>query len=101
MSLSPLSTKDASSKLKVDLDVGYSKAYFTQTVYDSKDHILVSSGDRIGYLPFVSPPWDVNASANYAIPLRDDEKLRLRLEYQYRSHNPGPFFTSGRLTTFQ
>ena len=86
------------SKLKVDLDVGYSKAYFTQTVYDSKDHILVSSGDRIGYLPFVSPPWDVNASANYAIPLRDDEKLRLRLEYQYRSHNPGPFITQNPLS---
>jgi outer membrane receptor protein involved in Fe transport len=86
------------SRLKLDLDVGYSNAYFTSNVYDSNGHILVSSGDKIGYLPFVSPPWDVNASANYEIPLRDAEKLRLRIEYQYRSHNPGPFITQNPLS---
>jgi iron complex outermembrane recepter protein len=86
------------SRLKLDLDVGYANAYFTSNVYDSKDHILVSSGDKIGYLPFVSPPWDVNASANYEIPLRDADKLRLRIEYQYRSRNPGPFITQNPMS---
>jgi len=86
------------SKLKVDLDVGYANAYFTSDVYDAKDHILVSSGDKIGYLPFVSPPWDVNASVNYEIPVREADKLRLRLEYQYRSRNPGPFINQNPLS---
>jgi hypothetical protein len=86
------------SQLKLDLDVGYANAYFTSNVYDSQGHILVSNGDKIGYLPFVSPPVELNTAVNYEIPLRDSEKLRLRLEYQYRSRNAGPFITQNPIS---
>lgn len=86
------------SRLKFDLDVGYANAYFTSNVYDSQGNILVSNNDKIGYLPFVAPPWDVNSSANYEIPLSGADKVRLRVEYQYRSRNPGPFINQNQLS---
>jgi iron complex outermembrane recepter protein len=76
--------------LKLDLSVGYANARFTTNVDDSHGNVLIQSGDKIGYLPFVIAPWNVNSSASYAIAL-NDRKLDLRLEYQYRSRNPGPF----------
>jgi iron complex outermembrane receptor protein len=78
--------------LKLDLSVGYADAHFTTNVYDSHGNVLVESGDKIGYLPFVISPWNVNIAGTYEIPLvRDGEKIHLRAEYQYHSRNPGPF----------
>ena len=78
--------------LKLDLSVGYADAHFTTNVYDSNGNILVQDGDKIGYLPFVISPWNVNTAGTYTVPLaRDDENLHFRVEYQYHSRNPGPF----------
>lgn len=91
------------NQLKLDLSVGYSNAYFTSNVCNpgtvgpcnlssNAANLLIGSGDKIGYLPFVISPWNVNTAVTYEIPLaRDDEKVRLRAEYQYHSRNPGPF----------
>jgi iron complex outermembrane recepter protein len=80
-------------QLQVKLDVGYVNAYFTSSVNDSLGQPLVLSGDKIGLLPQVNPPWDVNTSANYEIPLPQGDKIHLRGEYEYHSRNPGPFVT--------
>jgi iron complex outermembrane receptor protein len=78
--------------MRLDLSVGYADARFTTDVDDSHGNVLIQTGDKIGYLPFVIAPWNVNTSANYVIPLpHDSDELNLRLEYQYRSRNPGPF----------
>ena len=80
-------------RLRVNLDVGYVDAYFTSNVLDSAGKPLVLKGDKIGTLPQVNPPWDVNTSATYEIALPHGEKIHLRGEYQYHSRNPGPFIT--------
>jgi outer membrane receptor protein involved in Fe transport len=78
-------------RLKVDLNVGFANAHLTQDVFDAHGVILAQSGDKIGYLPYVNSPWNVNAAGNYQIPLPNSQRLSLRLEYKFRSHNPGPF----------
>jgi iron complex outermembrane receptor protein len=80
-------------RLRVNLDVGYVDAYFTSNVLDSAGKPLVLKGDKIGTLPQVNPPWDVNTSATYEFALPNGEKIHLRGEYQYHSRNPGPFTT--------
>ena len=77
--------------MRVDLSIAYADAKYTSTVYDGQKHELLQDGDQVGYLPFVHAPWDVNTAANYEIPLADDQKAHVRVEYQYHSHNPGPF----------
>lgn len=80
-------------QLKLNINVGYSDAYFNGDVFASPGVPLVQDGDKVGYPPQVNPPWDVDTMANYNIPLRDSANLYLRGEYQYHSHNPGPFRT--------
>ncbi len=77
--------------LRVDLSIAYADAKYTSTVYDGQGHVLLENGDQIGYLPFVHAPLDINTAANYEIPLAGDQKAHLRVEYQYHSHNSGPF----------
>jgi iron complex outermembrane recepter protein len=79
--------------LRLNLDAGYANAYYSSTVYDSAGAPLVLSGDKIGTLPQVNPPWDVNGAATYEIPLSSGNRIHLRGEYQYHSRNPGPFVT--------
>jgi iron complex outermembrane recepter protein len=80
-------------RLLANIDVGYANAYFTSNVYDGAGAPLVLSGDKIGLLPQVNAPWNVNTSANYEIPLSNGAKVHLRGEYRYTSRNPGPFIT--------
>jgi outer membrane receptor protein involved in Fe transport len=78
-------------RLRVNLDVGYVNAYFTKTVLDSAGRPVVLAGDKVGFLPLVNPPWDVNTSADYEIPFAQGANIHLRGEFQYHSRNPGPF----------
>jgi len=80
-------------RLRFNLNTGLANAYFNQTVYASPGAPLVEEGDKVGYPPQVNPPWDVDALANYDFPLPESAKLYLRGDYQYHSHNPGPFRT--------
>ena len=78
--------------LRLNLDVGYVDAYFTKNISGPTGSFIIA-GDKIGLLPQVNPPWDVNTSLNYEIPLSAEQKIHLRAEYQYHSRNPGPFIT--------
>jgi len=80
-------------KLKVNFDVGYVDAYFTQDVFAGPGIPLVQKDDKIGFLPQVNAPWNVNLSANYEIPLPNSDKIHLRGGFLYNSRNPGPFIT--------
>jgi iron complex outermembrane recepter protein len=83
--------------LRLDFDVGYVNAYYTDTVL-SFGVPIVRSGDKMYIPPQVNPPWDVNSAANYEIPFAGG-KIHLRGEYQYHSRNPGPFITQDRSPT--
>jgi iron complex outermembrane receptor protein len=80
-------------RMRVNLKVGYVDAYFTKDILDGSGNPLVLKGDKLGFLPQVNSPWDVNTSVNYEMPLPDGAQIHLRGEYQYHSHNPGPFST--------
>jgi outer membrane receptor protein involved in Fe transport len=78
--------------LRINLDVGYVDAYFQNDVF-AAGLPLVLAGDKVGLLPQVNSPWDVNTAANYDIPFANGGKVHLRGEFQYHSRNPGPFIT--------
>jgi len=75
----------------VNLGVGYTDAYFTRSVYNNTGTLLVQSGDKIGALPQVNSPWDVNTAATYTTMVHGGDSIHFRAEYQYHSRNPGPF----------
>lgn len=79
------------SGLRVRLDVGYVNAYYTQNVYSLNGTPIALAGEKIGSLPQVNPPWDLNASVNYNVPLNAGNVLYVRGDYHYHSRNPGPF----------
>jgi iron complex outermembrane receptor protein len=76
--------------LRVDAKVSYTNAYYTETVV-SGGQVTVEEGDKIGFLPQVIAPWNLDVAALYRIPLPNGDKAYMRAEYQYNSHNPGPF----------
>jgi iron complex outermembrane recepter protein len=78
-------------KLRVGVAVAYTNAYFTSGVRDQLGNPLVLAGDKIGSLPQVNAPWNLNLNAAYNVPLSQNETLYLRGEYLYDSRNPGPF----------
>jgi iron complex outermembrane recepter protein len=79
--------------LRVNLDVAYADAYFTSSVYDNNGALLIQRGDKVGLLPQVNAPWNVNTSTNYEIPILQSYKMHLTGEFLYNSRNPGPFIT--------
>jgi iron complex outermembrane receptor protein len=80
--------------LKFNLAVGYVNAYFTSNVYEPGSGVpLILAGDKVGLLPQVNAPWNVDPSLTYDIPLPHGDKLELRGDYRYTSRNPGPFMT--------
>jgi outer membrane receptor protein involved in Fe transport len=85
-------------QLRFDLDVGYVNAYYTESGYipgqpQSNATILVREGDKVGILPQVNPPWNVNASLNYGFALSNGDKVHMQAQSLYSSRNPGPFIT--------
>ena len=80
-------------RLRLRVNFGYVDAYYTANVSNNAGTPLVQKGDTIGLSPQINPPWDVNGSADYEIPLSASDKLRLRGEYQFHSRNPGPYAT--------
>lgn len=77
-------------QLRMDAKVAFTNAYFTETVV-SGGVTTVQEGDKVGFLPQVVAPWNVDVSAEYKIPLPNSDTVRIRLEEQYHSQNPGPF----------
>ena len=86
------------SQVRLDVNTGYVNAYYSQSGYipglpQSQATLLVAKGDKVGILPQVNAPWNVNASLNYEVPLVGGEKLHAQLIGFYTSRNPGPFIT--------
>jgi iron complex outermembrane recepter protein len=86
-----------SERLQWAVQAGYSDAHYTKTVLDAAGDPVVSSGDKVGSLPTVSPPWDVDTTLDYRVPLAMDRSVYLRGEYQFHSRNPGPFINQNPL----
>ncbi|HMK85666.1 MAG TPA: TonB-dependent receptor, partial [Steroidobacteraceae bacterium] len=68
--------------LRLDVNVGYVNAYYTKSGYipnlpPSQASILVVEGDKVGILPQVNPPWNVNTMLNYSFPLSNGDKVHL------------------------
>jgi outer membrane receptor protein involved in Fe transport len=53
--------------------------------------VTVDKGDTIGTIPQVPSPWNVTASAEYALNPLADWRVTLRLEDVFHSKNTGPF----------
>ncbi len=79
--------------LRANVSLGYADAHYTAQVLGPGGNPIVNAGDTIGLVPQVNSPWNVDASANYEIPLPAGDALELRAEHQYQSRNPGPFLT--------
>jgi outer membrane receptor protein involved in Fe transport len=79
------------------VQAGYSNAHYTKTVLDPSGDPVASAGDKVGSLPTVSPPWDVDTTLDYRVPLTGDRDAYLRGEYQFHSKNPGPFINQNPL----
>ncbi|MGA8705986.1 MAG: TonB-dependent receptor [Steroidobacteraceae bacterium] len=85
-------------ELRFNLNVGYVNAYYSKSGYipgqpPSKATILVAEGDKVGILPQVNAPWNVNATLDYSLPLSNGNKFHAQAVALYTSQNPGPFIT--------
>jgi iron complex outermembrane recepter protein len=72
------------------LSVGYTDAHYTKTITNS-GVITVDKGDVIGTIPQVPSPWNITASAEYALNPVADWRVKFRLEDVFHSKNSGPF----------
>ncbi len=84
--------------LRFNVNVGYVNAYYSKSGYipgqtPSKATILVAEGDKVGILPQVNAPWNVNATLDYELPISNGNKFHAQAVALYTSQNPGPFIT--------
>jgi outer membrane receptor protein involved in Fe transport len=85
-------------QLRFDANVGYVNAYYSKSGYipglpPSEATILVAAGDKVGILPQVNAPWNVNATLSYETTVRTGDKVHAEVNTLYTSQNPGPFIT--------
>lgn len=77
-------------QLLLSVKAAYTNAYYTETTYNGTT-IAVQDGDKVGFLPQVMAPWNLDVVAEYKVPLANGNAVRARIEDQFNSHNPGPF----------
>jgi iron complex outermembrane recepter protein len=85
-------------QLGFDANVGYVNAYYNKSGYvpgqpETLASLIVAAGDKVGILPQVNAPWNVNATLHYEIPLSNGDKVHAQVAGFYTSQNPGPFIT--------
>jgi len=85
-------------ELRFDLNVGYVNAYYSKSGYipgqvQSDASIIVREGDKVGILPQVNAPWNINATLDYEQPLSNGNKFHSQVVALYTSQSPGPFIT--------
>jgi iron complex outermembrane recepter protein len=92
-------------QLRADVSVGYVNAYYTKSGYvpgyapgdplalQYGVQSIVLSGDKVGILPQVNPPWNVTLALDYELPLSNGDKFHAWADTIYTSQNPGPFIT--------
>jgi outer membrane receptor protein involved in Fe transport len=99
-------------QLRADVSVGYVNAYYTKSGYvpgygpgspllnGQPPLSIVLSGDKVGILPQVNPPWNVTAALNYELPLSNGDKFHAWADTVYTSQNPGPFITQNTVVNY-
>ena len=55
--------------------------------------LIVGKGDKVGILPQVIAPWNINATLNYEVPVNGADKFHAAATTVYTSQSPGPFIT--------
>jgi outer membrane receptor protein involved in Fe transport len=82
-------------QLGFDVNVGYVNAYYNKSGYvpGQPTESIVLAGDKVGILPQVNAPWNVNATLHYETPLSNGDKVHAQIVTFYTSQNPGPFIT--------
>jgi len=82
--------------LNLTLMAAYADARYTTTEYAPGPQgrpklVIAQSGDALGAVPEVSPPWTVTTIAEYMFRLHHGLKVTLRAQDAFSSRNPGPF----------
>jgi iron complex outermembrane receptor protein len=78
------------SHVEVGLALAYTDARYTRTL-TGNGVVIARKGEAVGsYVPHVVSPWNVTASVDYKVAVRDTI-ADLRAEDIFRSRNPGPF----------
>lgn len=77
-------------RLKLQLNVGYADAHYADNSYNAYGQPVAIAGYGIQALGPTVPPWDVVAAANYVIPLPNTDRISLRGQFIYHSHNGRP-----------
>lgn len=77
-------------QLKLQLNVGFADAHYADNAYNAYGQPLALAGYGIQALGSAVPPWDVIAASNYLIPLANGDKIKLRAQLIYHSHNGRP-----------
>lgn len=89
-------------ELRLDFNAAYVNAYYTENAYIPFDpaspltpaqRLIVGQGDKVGILPQVVAPWNINATLNYEVPVNGNDKMHAALTTLYTSQSPGPFIT--------
>ncbi|MFI4889176.1 MAG: TonB-dependent receptor [Steroidobacterales bacterium] len=87
-------------ELRFDLNAGYVNAYYTENAYEpanvappSPSTLIVGKDDKVGILPQVVAPWNINATLTYEVPVNGTDKFHAALTTLYTSQSSGPFIT--------
>lgn len=90
-------------QLRFDMNAAYVNAYYTQNAYipyngtpataPGPGTLIVGKGDKVGILPQVIAPWNINATLNYEVPVNGADKFHAAATTVYTSQSPGPFIT--------
>jgi iron complex outermembrane receptor protein len=89
-------------QLGFDVNVGYVNAYYNKSGYipGQPTASIVLAGDKVGILPQVNPPWNVNATLHYETRLSNGDKVHGQIVAFYTSQNPGPFITQNTTVNY-
>ncbi len=77
----------------IDLNLGYVDAHYDVNVFAANGALLIAKNDVTGLPPQVLSPWNATVQAHYKAPLANGDSLHGNVEYQYQSHNSGPYIT--------
>jgi len=87
-----LKTQSPLGKFLANLEVSYIDARYTETISDN-GRVIVNDGDALGTPPLVASPWNLLASLERTLTLRDSTSATIRIEDAFHSRNSGPFYT--------
>jgi iron complex outermembrane receptor protein len=89
-------------QLGFDVNVGYVNAYYNKSGYvpGQPTASIVLAGDKVGILPQVNAPWNVNATLHYETRLSNGDKVHGQIVTFYTSQNPGPFITQNTAVNY-